>query len=246
MLDYLMYTITHKEFSGQVLKPLNTYIILQRIIMNFALVSLNDANYQPLADFTWAQNKIEYAERHGYSYACKNSHFYGVVIGYEKIFFIRDMMVNYPDIDWFWWTGCDTLITNLTIKLEDRVDNDYHFIIAKDCNGINADSFLVRNSLEGRGFIDSLISKYDQYKDHHWAEQQAIIDSQEEYHGIIKIVPQRDINAYEYSLYPDCTPIDQNGNDGQWKQGDLLIHWPGRSLWDRMHLTQHYMTQVIK
>jgi hypothetical protein len=214
--------------------------------MNIALVSLNDQNYQPLADLTWEKNKVVYAEKHDYAYACKNDGFYNVNMGFEKIWFMRDMLNAYPDVDWLWWTGCDTLITNFGVKLEDRIDNDYHFIIATDCNGINADSFFVRNSPEGREFIEMLISKYDDYKDHVWAEQQAIIDSYEEYKSIIKIVPQRDINAYDYGLYPDCVPIDKHGNDGHWKQGDLLIHWPGRSLWERLHLAAKFMQQIVE
>lgn len=214
--------------------------------MNFALVSLNNDVYQPLADLTWFQNKVEYAERHGYGHALKTDGFYGVGIGYEKVYFIRDMMTTYPDIDWFWWTGTDTLITNMTIKLEDRVDNDYHFIIATDCNGINADSFFVRNTPEGRGFIDMIISKYDQYKDHGWVEQQCIIESYEEYKDIIKLVPQKQINAYNYELYPGSPTIDKSGADGTWEYGDLLIHWPGTGLGQRIHLTQHYMRHIVR
>lgn len=214
--------------------------------MNIAIVSLNDINYQPLADLTWSQNKVEYAERHEYAYACKTEGFYGVGVGFEKIWFLRDMLTEYPDIEWLWWTGCDTLVTNMTTKLEDRVDNNYHFIIATDCNGINADSFFIRNSPEGRAYIDMIISRHMQYQSHVWAEQQCIIESLEEFKDIIKVVPQRDINAYDYGLYPECIPLDKSGNDGQWKEGDLLIHWPGTSLPKRLELARHYMSKVVK
>ena len=214
--------------------------------MNFALVSLNDQNYQPLAALTWEQNKVKYADRNEYAYACKTDGFYNVGIGFEKIWFINDMLEAYPDIDWLWWSGCDSLITNFTIRLEDRVDNNYHFIIATDCNGVNADSFFVRNSPDGRDFIKMIMSKHAEYKDHVWAEQQVIIDSLETHKDIIKLVPQRDINAYDYGLYPDCIPKDKFGNDGQWQKGDLLIHWPGRSLWDRLQHAKHYMGQIVE
>jgi hypothetical protein len=212
--------------------------------MNFAIVSLNNAAYQPLADITWNQNKVIYAEKQGYSYACKIDKFYGVIIGYEKMWFLRDMLSSYPEIDWIWWVGCDTLVTNMTTKLENKVDNNYHFIISSDCNGINADSFLVRNSPEGRAYIELIISKYDQYKDHEWVEQKAIIDTIDDNKDIIKIVPQREINAYEYRLYPECIPKDKFDNDGQWQPGDFLIHWPGTGLAHRIQLAQ-YFTQLI-
>lgn len=213
--------------------------------MNFAVISLHNHNFQPLADLTWP-NKIKYAEKWGYGYACKNNNFYGVALGFEKVWFIKDMLEAHPDIDWFWWVGCDTLVTNMSISLEDRVDNNYHFIIATDCNGINADSFLIRNSPEGKEYINMILSKYEEYKNHGWLEQQVIIDTLDQNKDIIKIVPQRDLNAYNYSLYPECQPIDKNGNNGNWQQGDLLIHWPGTSLPHRIHLSQYYLTQIVE
>lgn len=213
--------------------------------MNFALLSLHDPPYQPLANLTWP-NKIKYAERHGYSYACKTDNWYGIKFAFEKVWFIRDMMDAYPEIDWFWWVGCDTLVTNMTIPLDQVVDNNYHFMIATDCNGINADSILMRNSEKGRDYIDVIKSKYEQYKDHHWYEQQIIIDTHQDYPDVVKLVPQRMINAYNYDLYPGCDPHDKFGNDGMWKPGDLLIHWPGTNLPHRIHLANAYLNQVIE
>lgn len=213
--------------------------------MNFAILSLHNQPFQPLADLTWP-NKVRYAEKWGYGHACKSNNFYGVALGFEKVWFIRDMLETYQDIDWFWWVGCDTLVTNMQISLEDRVDNNYHFIIATDCNGINADSFLIRNSPQGKEYISMILSKYEQYKDHGWLEQQVIIDTLDQNRDIIKIVPQRDLNAYNYSLYPECQPFDKNGNDGNWQNGDLLIHWPGTSLPHRIHLSHYYLTQVVE
>ena len=39
--------------------------------MNFALVTAHNEGYQPLADITWNQNKLLYAERHGYDAIAK-------------------------------------------------------------------------------------------------------------------------------------------------------------------------------
>jgi hypothetical protein len=217
--------------------------------MDFAIVSLHTPNFQPLADLTWNRNKVLYAERRGYGYACKTDQFYGVGLGFEKIWFINDMMEAYPEIDWFWWTGCDTLVTNMTVGLETKADNNYHFVISTDCNGINADSFLIRNSPEGKYYIKMIMSKQPEYKDHGWMEQQVIIDTLEDNKALIKIVPQREINAYNYQLYQECAEpekqLDKLGVDGNWKPGDLLIHWPGTSLPHRIHLAQHYMQQIV-
>jgi len=213
--------------------------------MDLALISLHNAAFQPLANITWA-NKEEYALRYNYGHACKVDSFYGVTIGFEKIWLIRDMMEAFPNCEWFWWTGCDSIITNHTIDIKDRIDNDYHFIIATDCNGINADSFLIRNSPQGRAYVKMIIDSYDKYKSHHWAEQQCIIDTYEEYRWMVKIVEQRALNSYDYGLYPECVPVDKNGNNGQWQHGDLLIHWPGTALGRRIQLAQYYSTQVVR
>jgi hypothetical protein len=216
--------------------------------MNIALVSLHDALYQPLGAITWDQNKVPYAELHGYAYCCKTEGFEHFPLGFEKIYLLRDLMSSYPYLDWLWWTGCDAMITNFTIKVEDRIDNNYHLIIATDCNGINSDSIFVRNSAEGRAYLDYIISVLPKYRTHVWYEQQALIDSLEieEYKKIIKIVPQKLINAYDYRLYPECQPVDKSGENGQWEPGDLLIHWPGKSLSHRIHMAQYYSTVVVK
>jgi len=160
------------------------------------------------------------------------------------------MLEGFPDIDWIWWTGCDSLITNMTIKLEDRIDNNYHFIIAKDSHNFNADSFFIRNSPEGRAYIEMIISKYPEYKDNGWAEQGVICDTYKDHKEIIKVLPQRAINAYNYDLYPEKKPhekyFDRDGNDGQWQSGDLLIHWPGTYFDFRLkHLAPYYIQQVV-
>lgn len=217
--------------------------------MNIALISLHNSAYQPLADITWDNNKVPYAERHGYWHSCKTESdgFYGVPIGYEKIFFIRDLFRDNPELEWAWWTGCDAMITNFNIRVEDRLDDRYHFIISTDTNGINSDSFFIRNTPEGRGFVDHIIDKLPIYQNHHWFEQQCIIDSVYRFMPIIKILPQKLINSYDYRLYPQHHHywLDKLETDGQWTQGDFLIQWPGTPLAQRIELAKHYSQQVI-
>lgn len=218
----------------------------QRTTMN-VIISLHDPNYQPLADLTWNQNKVLYAEKNGYAAECKTNNFKGgVSIGYEKIWFIKELMADHPEYEWIWWTGTDTLVTNFNVKIEDRIDNNYHFIIATDCNGINADSFLVRNSPEGRAYIDFIWDNHEEYEQDGWKEQRCIISNLEKFKDIIKIVPQRDLNAYNYALYPHCQPYDKSENYGQWQPGDWLIHWPGIDLFRRLQLASFYMQHVVK
>jgi hypothetical protein len=213
--------------------------------MTYAIVSLNDQRYQPLADLTWTKNKEIYAQKHGYKAMVKTDNFYNINVGFEKIWFVNDILNQNLDIEWVWCTDCDSMVTNMTIKIEDRIDDNYHFIIASDWAGLNAGSWFVKNSEQGRNFIKLIMSQYDKYCNHGWAEQQCIIDNYNDNKDIIKIVPQRQINAYQCSIHPNLPKVDQYGNDSDWKMGDFFIHWPASPLDMRINLANEYMKKVI-
>ena len=214
--------------------------------MKYAIVTLYDEPYAALAEYTWKQNKVVYAEKHGYLHTAKTDNFYGSNPGFDKIWFLNDMLEQNQNLEWIWWTGCDTLITNMTIKIEDRIDDNYHLIAAGDCNAdINADSFIIRNSPFGREYIKKIMSFEPEYRNHGWRENQVMINLYHEHKDKIKILPQRELNAYECSIHPSQPTTDKLGNDGDWKYGDLLIHWPATSLGMRIDLAKKYMEKVI-
>jgi hypothetical protein len=213
----------------------------------YAVVSLNDEKYQPLADLTWTKNKQIYCERHGYAGINKTSGFRGgIPIGFEKIVFLQDLLNERKDIEWVWWTGSDAMITNHTIKIEDKIIPEYDLIIATDCNEINNDSFLLKNSEWSRNYLAHIMEVMPQYKNHYFYEQQAMIDSIPANKDKIKIVPQRYLNAYKNDLYPHQSKYDLLGNDGTWQKGDWLIHWPGTSLDLRLQLARHFLNEVVQ
>ena len=232
----------------------------------YALVELHTTNYQPLADATWIDNKLKYAELHGYNTFCRTDNFVpDVGVGYQKIYYIKELMETNPDIKWFWWTGTDTMITNFGTRIEDRIDNRYHAIFTVDVNGINADSFLIRNTPEGRKIIDSVLA-LEQESSKYWdVEQRAIstllgfpgtseagwpfgddLKITNEYADTVKLVPQRYMNSFNYSLYHYTDHRDKLGWDGNWQLGDWLIHWPATQLEYRLQLYQFYKEYIIK
>ena len=232
----------------------------------YALVELHDANYQPLADLTWHQNKLEYAKMHGYKTFCRTDNFVpGSGVGYQKIHFIKELLATRPDVEWFWWTGTDTMITNFATRIEDRILSAYHFIVCLDVNGINADSFLVRNSPEGRAYIDHLLALEEECNKHWDVEQRAVAISlglpvtadqrwntpganvvNEQYRNIVKLMPQRYMNSFNYQLYDYKDTHDRMGMDGNWAVGDWLIHWPAIQLPNRIQLFNFYKDYIIK
>ena len=137
------------------------------------------------------------------------------------------------------------MITNFNIKLDDLIYEDSFFIIAADIHGINADSFFIKNTPISIKFFEEILEKKDNYID----EQQAFNMLRHKYD--FKIIPQKFINSYDYSLYCCIEDFNINGYQqecesqkdifglkGQWTNGDFLIHWPGISLSKRIELAK--------
>ena len=219
--------------------------------MKFALVTAHNEIYQPLADITWNQNKKLYADRHGYDAITLTEFKYGVInyISFERTELIIEMLES-GQYDWIHACGADTMITNFNIRLEDIADNDYDFVIATDCYNINNDSFLARNTPTTIAWLKHVCSLREAYTGAKWLDQSAMIDTIGMMGDRIKIVPQRELNAYNYDLYPGLIPHiykkDLLGNDGQWQPGDFLIHWPAVPNDQRIAMAQQMLTQVVK
>ena len=192
------------------------------------LTTMHDQNYQTLANETWETNKVEYATKHGYSYLAKTEDFYGFEPGFEKIQFLIDTLEAYPDIEWIWWTGTDSLITNFDIKVEDKINEalEYaknlapirsleahsapivnvvktpHIIMSADFNfKINCDSMLVKNSPEALGWLKDIMQQMPKYASHQYKEQQCMLDNLNTYESIVLLMPQSFMNSYEYRMY---------------------------------------------
>lgn len=219
--------------------------------------TLSRDNYKSLRDIT-SLNKKEYCQKHGYSFEERNDNFYFPNLGFEKIYRALELLVQ-NKCDILYWCGTDTLITNYNIKITDLIDVEHDFFIATDANHINADSFVIKNTIDGKTFLSKILDLYSQYQYHEWAEQQCIIDlvTQDEYFKkITKIVPQKTLNSYDYSIYPDSNFLgaldklknkqDYYGNDGQWSNGDFIIHWPGTNLNQRLELARKYLPLILK
>lgn len=231
----------------------------------YAIISLHDKNYQPLADLTWDNNKVEYANAHGYLSFCKTDGFNETSsIGYQKIHFVKQLMEDHPEVEWFWWTGTDTMVTNFKVKMEHRIDNNYHFIIAVDVNGLNADSFLIRNSEQGHAIIDRILELEPECSKFWDCEQRAMavmfglpvtaapwpvatsVPVTGPFADYIKVVPQRFMNSYNYQFYQYKDHRDKLSIDGNWNVGDWLIHWPATNLEQRLQLARFYSQYVLK
>lgn len=236
----------------------------------YVVVSVNDQKYKPLADWTVLKNKKVYCERHGYVLKHYEDGAESLVgkpmragnppipedhlpIGWAKVYAIKDAFEKYPDCEWVFNTDCDVMITNMTIKLEDIVnectkDTNVHVIIPSDCNGINCGNMFIKNSPIGKAFLDTIIAGLPLYREWYLFENQLIQDLCIGTHlteqgvkaggtlwgRVIKILPQRVFNSYDYKKIPLLKDRphykDILGHDGQWKEGDFIIQWPSTDL----------------
>ena len=239
----------------------------------YALITHHDPGYQPLADLTWHQNKKEYCNLHGYDMIARTNDFItqqpdGLMTGFEKIHLARQVLIDHPEYEWIWWTGTDTMVTNFATRLEERTNNAFHFIVSVDINCINADSFLVRNTQEGMQFLTAILALEEEYFAKYWdTEQRAIanlvglpgtgdlgwpnpsnIELTGQFKDIVKVMPQRYMNCFNYHLYGSTYSHhkDKFDFDGNWQLGDWLIHWPAVNLQSRIDLANFYSQYIIR
>jgi len=209
-----------------------------------AIVSIFNERHKDLADLTWYNNKVKYAEKHGYLALPKTDNFSPEQVHFDKFVHILDVMAKNPDVDWVWWLDNDAMITNFDIKVEDLVDNDYHVIMPTDIAALNTGSFIVRNSAQAKEWLNFLLSKKKEYKDDKkWFEQQAVIDFYPKFQDLFKIIPQQWLNSYDYRMY-NVEGIDLLGQDGQWYEGDFVVHWPGLPNEMRVKLAQQFQPLI--
>jgi galactosyl transferase GMA12/MNN10 family len=200
----------------------------------YAVARINTNDYMGLANLT-DPSKQEYCDKHGYKFFKGSDDDFTVItkpysgiMNFNKMSFVLKILKENPEIKWLLFCETDAMITNMNIPIEDKIDDDYHFIISVDRLNINAGNWLIRNSPEAIAYFEHIYSMREAYKDKEWVEQQAIIDTVEQFQDIIKIVPQKHLNCYEPQIY-DYADVryDLLGNPGWWEPGDWIVHWPG-------------------
>lgn len=215
----------------------------------YAIISHHNSSYEPLAKLTWHENKIPYAEQYGYHCEMEKIPDGSDMpsIQRQKVALINRMLNDLRNFEWVWWTGCDLIVTNFTVKMEDKVDDNYNMVLATDCNGINADSILIKNNEWSRSYwkmVEDVLPSLNGY----WEGEQKIMkDTLPQCQQHIKIVPQRHMNSYDYTLWNGLYHnIDHLGTNGQWEPGDWAMHWPANTLENRIRFAQHYSQYIVK
>jgi len=185
-------------------------------------------------------NATEYCNRHGYEF---NFVWYpepcNPDFGYNKLIKIKELFSK--GIDVVFSLDLDVLITNHNINVTDFLDDDYDFFVTKDVNGVNCGSFIIRNTKWSNDFINLLLKKRGEPGMH--CEQDALRAYMEEYQITpIKILKHPSINSYLYQNYLEFG--EQKHEDGQWREGDFILHVPGLGTERRLEILS--TTKIIK
>lgn len=217
------------------------------------VASIDTPNLQELSKIT-IQNKIDYCQKYNYSgYFLTQTDEYSA---FHRMFFL-DGLLSSNKYDYIYWCDNDTLFTNFNKRIEDLIDNKHDFFISTDSSKmLNAGVFIIKNSKKGREYFEHIKTLMYNVTSivSHGEEQTAMQYSYKDPKFIdrIKILPQRAINGYPYIEVRNSPPhlcFDELGTDGNWKDGDFMIHLPGfiPDFYDRLlkHM-QHYLTRVIK
>lgn len=204
--------------------------------MKVTLMTAASREYWPLMCMS-SPNKLEYALRHGVQLHVNVHH--GNAGCYdnwgERVQFMSDSLDAYA-CDWLWFMGADTLITNMTTDIRKLCDPKFDLIMAVDVNGINNDSFLLKNSKASHDFLRRVMYRRDQLTD------QCAMKAEMEAEGFeVALVNQRLFNSYIYSEY-DYGLQPQ----GEWQPGDFVLHLPGMRLERRIELMREYGERIVR
>ena len=190
--------------------------------LTFHTLDYNCAYY---AEMTCA-NKANYCERHGYTFYNYNTFEEKFSVEWSKIIYCLKLLQKH---DWLFWSDADAMITNLTIKLEDFLDDSVNAITSKDINGMNTGHFFLKNSEWSMLFLKELYNLRVRFENKdpeikanqhgQFTDQDAMIylwdKNWNNTRSNFKFVDKKLINSYYF-----------NGDTNDWTPGDFVLHLP--------------------
>lgn len=209
--------------------------------MNLSIVSHYNDDFASVGDITSKIN-AEYCARHGYNFILARgdvSKGRGVV--WSKIALLQELMEKDKSSEWFLWIDADALFMNHELKLENRIEPDCNLIITHDVNGLNSGVFLIKNCDWSRNFLSIVWAIGDMIEDNHLAEQYSMAQAIQMMPETIVRVAQYWINSYLYEKYGHS--LDTEGN---FTEGDLILHLPGMSHEDRVAILNEYLPKIVR
>jgi hypothetical protein len=179
------------------------------------------------------RTKVDYCRRHGYSLVVLETapFYFDRPITWLRIPLIFSLMEKgYNDV---FYLDADTLITNQDVRLESffaRLEKaERHLMIAEDILCLNTGSFFIRKTWQSLTLLD-LVYENDAHVDHHWWEQQALIELVEE-HQVVRSLLYLEPDARQFNSVPLGflnLPFSETDRVAySWQPGDFVCHFAG-------------------
>lgn len=225
--------------------------------MNIGLATICSPEVEAIGAVT-NPNKVQYCKRHGYEFIVKTDGFVlnNPECGFHHLIFERWRWFAeiLPKVDWLLCCGADVLITNMGIRIEDLVEGRNPFLICKDANGFNSDVVLVRNCWPCLDLLKDLAESRKEFSRTPELDQSAMRKILPRYANSVEVLPQRVMNAYDYTTLHEwyqrtcnvnyAKGLDADGNDGKWQPGDFIFHCPGISQSDKVRVLREKLKYV--
>ena len=224
-----------------------------------------DNNYNKIVSIT-LPNKQEYCQRYGYDLSIDDftvsipeheKSLCGDASVQHKLYLLKTLLSN-NNYDWIVWIDADALIMNMTIPLEQVIDDNYEFIAGEDWNGINAGVLFFKVCDASRYFIDACIAykptEYDKTQTPFWwwpSDQCAFTRC---VHLLkTKIVHHSQFNAYLHGPRMDndwraynIGPIDPNWTQRNFQLGDFILHLVGDYIQNKIANAHTFSQYIIR
>jgi hypothetical protein len=137
--------------------------------------------------------------------------------------------------DYIMWVDADTLLINNEFKIESILDEKSEIFISDDILGINCGVMIWKNTENNKNILNKVWDSTE-FINHFWWEQAAIISvidmNYNNIQSIIKKIPQKILNSYDYNLYSsnyDQDKINEFLLKGQVDENSFIFHLPGVS-----------------
>lgn len=204
--------------------------------------SFHYQNYKKLADKTTLNHK-KYCEKNGYDFwphrindSLDDKSGYDIlcIAGKMNAIIIFDFLRQMNSNDYLFTIGCDAVITNTDIKLEDIIDQYKSDIICgSDPAGINTSQLLIKNTEQTRQYFKDMLKYIESGGEH---DQRYMWDNRREF--------MFETNQHVMNSYDCVARLEGENHPSNWQEGDFLVHLAGLTLEQRMSRIDYWLGKV--
>lgn len=189
-----------------------------------------------------APNKLEYCLRHGVQFQMRRHTQYSP--WGQRTDFMRETLEQMDDGDWLWFMDTDTVITNMTVKLDSILTPDApDMIVAKDMNGVNNGVFFLRKSPATVEFLRAVKALNTELPD----DQAAMVKLLDAGAISVRYVEQDVFNSYLFDEYGYYKGLGLSTESiGHWRPGRFVLHLPGMTNRRRVTLMEQKLKEVVR